>query len=704
MPTLLPYIKSINNPFPIKLSFVQKTDQQRFPFVVISESGTFTRILKAEIASDHGSTIAPVFLLMGKDQYLLTGREQDILDNRDVDQLWQSAYRHFSKDHRFITLSEQTGQDSGIRQFRSLFFCSEKEVFFHPVCPECGKTLELCTDDALLNSFGLAPYTKTLRRFLYCSDCLRNKQAAPFYTHAPDTSDTEIVKDLHHLIDGFGSLKQGLEDGLPCMGCPLYDECYNGSGLAHERIVAFSFYPFHLLVLKSASITASDFLALISGATLADIKAGMSEKSQPGRLPFVESVSRDAANTSPLLFETDARYFLELLYLKLSFLGQLARIVISDIDSYRYPGLDLSLDRIWVDLSGEKSLLPFFWNFQARLIDLDQCTIPNAYFPKMPPSYGSYLLSMAWFHTLLSNAIHTPADINTAVAKSIVLTDPLVPEVDEDLVLQEYSHLFSPGNIFWNPLKTEPAKEWYTLWEDALGLGWTLLKNTVPGNIRISGDDFWQSFEQLRLKIRDHLFMSAAKISVQTEDLSHDSSIQAILAKIIDQWSASDQSGTEEKEETLITQEHLAENTSTGKLEETVIMNSAPRPPGQYSSFRQEEDVVETVILSAWDVPAVQAPEIADEIPETVIIKQDEKIPLKTGSPIKDNDPGDMGNNLESTVIMKEGGGDETIIMKKDSVGRQRESTSQKSTAKDNLSDEDPLEETVIIRSDKDLE
>ncbi|MBN2298811.1 MAG: hypothetical protein JXM72_09460 [Deltaproteobacteria bacterium] len=709
MPTLLPYFISRNNTFSIRLSFSQEpsgSDQLRYPFVVISETGAFTRILKAEITSDHGSIIKPVFLLMGKDSYLLRGSEQELLNNKDIDQCWQRAYMHFSNDNRLIKLSAQAGDDSRLIQFQPLFFCREKEVFFHPPCPKCGKTLELCTDDDLLNSLGLAPYTKSLRRFLYCADCLQNKRAKDFYTYAPDTADTVIVKDLHHLIEGFGSLKQSEDDGFPCLKCPLQSECYSGNNLAQTRVVPFSFYPFHLFVLESAAINASDFLALISGATFEDIKGRMNSKSQQSRLPYVKSVCDDASQSSPLLFETDARYFLELLYLKLSFLGQLARIVFSNIESLRHPDLALSLDRIWVDLPGKDSLLPYFWNFNATLIDIVQCSMPNPHLPKMPPSYGNYLMGTLWFQTLLSNARHTPEEISAALAEHLHRTDSLNTVVDEKSPMQDHSHLFSPNNIFWNSSERDPDQEWSDLWAEALGLGWALLKSAASGDFRLSENDFRQAFDQLRQQIRESLFMPAQRGAAQTHDLSHDSAIHAILMSILDQWSETPQGMPDEMEQTVIISGQPSQGPAQEGPEETVILKPDLQPLHQTTPpLHPEEDVLETVILSAEDVPAVQPPGIDADIAETVMMKPGRKdLPEPGESMQPDTAPGNMEDDLEATVIMKKDTADETVIMNKYSAEKEMKPHSQQSKAENSAQEEDFLEETVIIRPDKDKE
>jgi len=687
MPTLLPYITS-DSTFSIRLV---PTEQLQFPFVVISESGGFTRILKGELTSDHGSIVATVFLIMGRDCYRLAGTDQELMNNARIDQCWQRAYRHFSTDPNLITLSRQTGDDSSLVEFEPLLFCRETDAFFHPPCPRCGRPLELCKDDDLLGSLGLRLYTKSLSRYLYCRDCHQKNRPVDFYSYEPDGTDPDFVKDYHLLIEDLGALRKTIDDGFPCPRCPLHSECFSGEKRARARIAPFSFYPFHLLALKSPSINAHDFLALVSGAGIEDIRERMDRESQLSGLAFAESCCNDTAQSSPLLFEGDPRSFLEILYLKLSLLGQLARIIFSNAETLAYPDVALSLDRIWVDLQGKDSLLPYFWNFKARLIDIGQCSMPGPHLPKMPPSYGSYLLGSLWFQALVSNILHTNEEIHTALAEHFFRTDAINTVVDEDAGREKHAHLFSPDNIYWNPEDREPDQEWLELWAEALGLGWALLKSSASGDFTLTEDAFWQSFDRLRQDIRESLFLSAEKAAPRSRGFSADSAIHAILHDIMDTWSKPSQGLPDDMDQTVIISGKPSQGAAQEIPEETVILKPGQSPAHQH---KDEEDVFETVILSSEDAAAGQPQVTEPEIPETVIIKPGQTDRQKPGEDFRqDASSHSTQEEPEATIIQRKESPDETVVMR---------TPAQQSPAEDRSEEEDLLEETVILSPQRD--
>lgn len=634
MPSLLPYINpDKNSPRLIIPRISQQTTpggQVRFPFVLISDSGSFTRIIQAQIESDGGSIIKPVFLLLDAEEYHTANEEPGMLNNVEIENCRQHAYEKYSSESSIITLADQIGADGRIRQFQSLFYCASREIFFHPPCPNCGNPLTLCKDDKLLVSGGLAPYSQSLRRYLHCAQCSGNGADSGFYASMPESTDPPTVKDLYHLIKGFGRLEGGDIDDFPCPQCPSHDECYGNKDLALSRIRPFSFYPFHLFILEAASINAFDFLSLMSGASFPELEDRLGKNRQLGRIQYVESVSRRLAQGSPFLFEQDDRHFLEILYLKLTFLGQLSRLVLSDIDSYRHPDLGFRLDRVWVTLTQEHSLLPFFWNFHTSLIDIVGSTSVPPRHAAMPPLYANYALGMLWFSVLLGNRDRNPAELNKILAKGFQADDVLNTTIAEDNIPQEYSHAFTPGNIFWNPEELFLPEKWISLWRDTLDLGWALLKSSTAGDSSLSEDDFWKAFEGLREEIRETLLQKGPETAAEGRDTSHADAIHEILTQIISKWSAAPQAPEEDMEETLIlsggTPDHAQPGQGIeGEQEKTLILQTGQQSPDKTPGIRygDEEDVMETVILSRDEISVKHSRNIEDDIPETVIMNPD---------------------------------------------------------------------------------
>ncbi|HPR50421.1 MAG TPA: hypothetical protein PLU81_01435 [Deltaproteobacteria bacterium] len=670
MASLLPYIKPSRAISRLHIPCISQETiaggALHFPFILISESSQLTRIIQAQIESDHGSPVKHVFLLLDKDTYLLGDDKSSALNNETVERCWQKAYESYRADGSAILLADQIGEDGHIRRFQPLFYCQSRDTFFHPPCPHCGNPLTLCTDDDLLISCGLQAYSHSLRRYLYCRECLDTTGRSEFYASSPDTTDPASVKDLHHMITGFGSLNEAEGQEFPCPACPLKGECYGEQDLALTRIVPFSFYPFHLLILESASINAIDFLAMLGGASFEELRDRLETNRLFGRIPCIENVALRAAKFSPFLFENEDRFFLEILYLKLSFLGQLARIVFSDTSSLWNTPQDICLDRVWINLSHQESLLPFFWNFQASLTDIGTAALDHQ--PITPPLSSNYALGILWFHGLLENQALQAKDITTILAKGLQRHDALTTTFDESVVMDEYPHLLGPENIFWNSHGKSLPEEWSCLWQDALGLGWALLKSSVSGESRLSEEDFWKAFENLREEIRNTLFQPGPARAKQEVGASVNIALSGILQQILSKWSAQPQHREDTLEETVVLSEDAMAHTQSGQafegeLEETRIVQTGQQSPetDPGTGYSEDGDVLETVILSGDDVPALHPQKIDDDIPETVMMKPDEIVPdihsPEPQPPVPDSGshgtPGGIEDDLEETILLR---------------------------------------------------
>ncbi len=716
MPSLLPYI---NPGKAISRLDISRTPHQttpggalRFPFAIISESGPFTRIIQARIESDHGSIIKRVFLLLDKDTYPQANNESTGLNNELVEQCWQEAYERCSLGSSAILLADQVGEDGRIQQFQPLFYCRSREIFFHPPCPHCGTSLALCKDDDLLISCGLQAYPSSLRRYLYCPDCLQNKGRTDFYASALDHTDPQCIKDPHQLITGFGSLDEAESDQFPCTRCPLKGECYDQRNLALTRIIPFSFYPFHLLILESASINAFDFLAVLCGASFGELRDRLNATRQFGRIPSVDAVALQAAQATPFLFDKDQRSFLEILYLKLSFLGQLARIVFSGITSCRNTPFNICLDRVWISLTHEENLLPFFWNFQANLIDIGG--VPLKHLPSAPPLAANYFLGTVWFHGLLGNQALKAGDIPAVLATGLTRTDALTATFTETSVMEEYSHLFSPENIFWTPKGKSVPEKWSGLWRDALGLGWALLKSSVSDESRLSEGDFWKAFDKLRGEIRNTLFQPGSESAAEKAGPPANDAIHEILGQILSRWSAQPEAGEEEFAETVVLtggapEPAQPEPAIANEPEETLILQATDTDPG--TRCGDEEDVLETVILSSDEVRVEPPRKIDDIITETIMMQSGQHVP-GTGEPEEPAPdagshvtPGGLEEDLDETVILNPESGTDPVNTRAGGNDLNSGESEQPSPPHKHEGPQDPardvdLAETVILHSD----
>lgn len=275
--SLLPYLDSrvakFFLTFPLESRDSAISDKSPFPFRTVADSNPFSRIIEARIVSDFGAEVKNLFFLMQKDAYGAPPNLRGPLGNADIARSWQTAYAYYlegSHDSQLILLADQTDPRGGLVMFEPLFYCRQERVFFHPPCPRCGAPLEECTDDALLARMGLAPYSSSLERFLYCSSCLSSGGESGFYAYELRASpDSSLVKDRRGLIEDYvESVKRGAEiSGLPCFECLRKGLCGGSQGDAERAVVPFSFYPFHAFLLDTMSPHAADLLSFVSIAS-----------------------------------------------------------------------------------------------------------------------------------------------------------------------------------------------------------------------------------------------------------------------------------------------------------------------------------------------------------------------------------------------------------------------------------------------------
>lgn len=646
IPSLRPYLEPHGAKFRLEFSLISQDrsvdGKAPFPFLVINESDPLGRLIEARFVTDAGSKIKRVFVLLQKDEYLLPRDELWPVSNQDVDECWQRAFSSYSgkaKDGSVVVLSDQIEKDGRLSPLQSLFYCNQERIFFHPQCPTCGSPLQQCYDDHLLTGVGLQPYSTSLKRYLYCPSCFDLVGESDFFIHALESSDPPILKDRWDLVKEFGQLTEGKKhmDQFPCAKCPNHQECYGADGLALSRIVPVSFYSFHMLIFEAMSVNAPDFLSLISGASLEELEAHLAEKQEPGRISCLKTLERDDPVKAPFIFGADERYFLEVLYLKLSFLGELAQTVFSGLDTYRHPDLGLSLNRIWVKLSDQSGLLPFFWNFRVRLVDVGGSAVKMPYVSQSPPYYGIYFLGLVWFYTLLVNKKQGVSEVYMALEQGLEKMASHDDASVETLPESGWNGSCLPENIFWNPesrMGKTLGEDWLQLWEKSVGLGWSLLNASLRGDPKWSIDEFRQEMESLREEVKAALFQQGpvtvghagpklrqALAVDQQEHAPDNEAIHDILVNITERWRAEIDA---ERHEIVKDKVEIKD-----ELEKTVIFSTiAGEEPDQAVDGSQDEtEVLETVILSAkdfrQDVSAPPQPE-EEPMPETVIISSSE--------------------------------------------------------------------------------
>jgi hypothetical protein len=698
-PSLLPYLAADGGPFRLSLSAEDHDPRGSggisSPFPVVSDSDPLADLVEARFVTDAGSELRRVFLLKQKDRYLVPADAFWPLANPDVDAAWREAFSFHAAAGRGrspAVLSAQLDGAGGLVPLDPLFLCSTRQAFFHPPCPVCGRPLRLCEDDDLLAAEGLKPYSGSLRRYLFCSPCAAASRSG-YHAFEADRSDPPAVRDRWALIEAFARLRDGADPAcrFPCGGCPDRADCCGPEARIRERIVPFSFYPFHMLVFEAPDLGARDFLSLLSGASPEEVAARLSAEREYGRLGRLDVLRRDGRLSAPFLGDPGDRRFLEVLYLKLSFLEAVFRTLRPEDGAPGRPDLRPSLDRIWIRLGSPGGLLPAFWTFGADVLDIRRhlpaaCRLPG------PPAYDDLLfLGLLWFHALLANA----GQDHGAVSRS--LREPLEAALHGgDPMSGGTGGAFSPLNTFWNPEGKRIREEWLPFWERALRLGWSLLGSGARSDPGWSAEAFRRQTEALRDEIKDRLFRDGPtdiRPEAPDEDLSAESeAIRAILDRVLGKWKAGVEAEGEETRETVVLRRDEAAG-GTPSIGDPVSAREEADAPLRGPDAGG--DISETVILGppgspseALDLPA--GPEPGGPDPEKTAFLF-----------LKDGEERGAAPQAAGRPSPKAGGGEpsgesalsDTVILRPET----KESDSRETSRSAAAGMEDPLAETTIL-------
>jgi hypothetical protein len=659
-------------------------ERSPFPFLTITDTDPLTQLIEARIRSDAGSEIARVFLLVQRDRYLLAKDALWPVNNRGIEDAWQKAFSFYSSENRdnsFITLAGQLDDQGGPAQLSSLFFCKTMRVFFHPPCPKCGAPLQQCEDEELLGKAGLQSYSVSLKRYLYCRTCATAGKL-DFYVYELEPSDPQTLRDRSALIKKFKLLVEGNRnvEQFPCIGCPNYKDCYGADQRVLSRIVPFSFYPFHMFIFKAMSLNALDFLPLVSGAAFQELEAELENKGEYGRSSCVKNVRQGNLIKAPCLFDSGSRNFLEVLYLKLTFLAEVFQGISSGNEILRHPDLRLSLDNIWVNLPEHGSRLPFLWDFRVKFTDIFRQQADKTSSTGLQSAGSLFFMGLVWFYTLLVNRRQDMSKVYLSLRGILDMSSS-----DSSFSFDKYVHegtspVLLPSNILWEPEGKTVNNDMLPLWEKGLQAGWSVLNAGLYPSAGFSLDNFLEQLDKTREEIKGRLF-SAAPADEQQPSREKDKAISNILKNIYDKWGPP----AAVEEETLTETVMLSPGRADRKI---------PPPPSS-----EESDIVSsTVIISAGKAPAspeTPAPEQPvkqdDILTETIIISpQGIKDTLKP-SPVTPQKKPDTGP--PETVIISAKDAAEALRPAGEQPGAAPETEEQKKKK-----EQDFLAETIILK------
>lgn len=584
------------------------------PFRSLDSSSPLFDLLHGSYRSSSGKIVKEVFLLVQKDEYSFTGYNS-AFNNPEIDAIWLNAFTSGSKADgadTFDSLGFSSEDVSSPPLWRSLFYCIKQGCYFHPPCPQCGASLELCESDDTLSASQLPLYTKTAERFLFCPVCHEADGGGNFYTHneSGNLYGKESVKNRRDLIAGYQQL---VEEGLvgedfPCQNCEVQESCYS-SGDVFLRLVPLSFYPFRMLVTDTAMMPVTDFNSILSGASYIELKQQPQLLKEPGRAVCLDSFNRQRDERLDLFFAGDSRCFLETLYLKIALLEQICSTVFLAGDQLFHPKMQFTLDQFWVDIPDYQGLLPSFWNITVKPVALGIFATENHSMVRVPETFGLYSLALLWYQLLLVNGEQSEADMHKGVA---TLLDRKEDAAIADIADQQ---VFAPGNIFWKPIPLQLPQPWQELWQRTLHQSWTLLKASFqPKNF--SSDLFSKELNQLADDVKKTLFsmegvppvtvsesIPVTAKAVPPEDVSEkvqatvDSDILHILLALQDKWRSEEDPVQDEADISMVEPEP--------NLQTEPEANQPEPEAAQAETPPEEEQLEKTEILSAEQVAAM---------------------------------------------------------------------------------------------------
>jgi len=339
-----------------------------YPFLVLSEANPLARLIQGEIITDAGSKIKKVFLFVQRDNYFLSLRPE--LTNSVIDNMWQENFyflnnlNNFSPWPFFLKFKTQLDKNGNFVKLPPLWFCKKYKYYFPVFCPICGKTLVECHDDKLLESKGFFPFSSSQKRYLFCPECFYTDKNKQFYVYAKEETK-EDLQDRWELVQSYVKIlsdkSDKIENFFPCINCIEKERCYGEDFFALKRIVPFSFYPFYMFVFEGLSFRLEEFVKILGGISLNELKNNLLQKRQYGLLQNLEELEIKES----VFFSKNQIW--ESLYLKIALLKEVCNRVAQLHQTTNRADFQLSPERFWINLGTETQLSPL-WHFSVKLL------------------------------------------------------------------------------------------------------------------------------------------------------------------------------------------------------------------------------------------------------------------------------------------------------------------------------------------------
>jgi len=641
IPWLTPENSKIYLKFPLRKGNEGHLKEASLPFPIIDSSIPIFRIINARLASTGDELFKNLFLLVENDDYNLSRAELFGITNDKIDLVWESLRNFYYKNKvKYFELNEiEQREETNI--FRSLFYCKTKNIYFHPLCPSCGHVLEQCDSDEIAKLLRVSPITTSLKRYLYCPDCLASLGISQVFVKNKDQDDPAFVKDCSALICEWSGLigRNELIEKFPCVACSSAGECYGENRLSSKRLVPFSFFNFHLFAFEAAALHLLDFLPFISGASTAEVIAGLHPMRDAYRIEKLETFFSENRGRNPLFFSNPQRNFYEILYLKLAVIGQLAKKVFPEKATPLHPELCLSLKNIWINTCDYDDLLPFWWSFSIHPagFTLVQTEPKNLKSPLFPIAIHNFAVN--FFTILLLNKKQDSRTIRNALLEAVEKYSQEISFKSECSSENGDMQAFAAENLFWNPTSIGLPSDIQQLWNEVMNLGWRLLRSSYQLAPVMTEAEFLSALQSLSGKIRGYLFSGNLFPQDNQSKKPDKERIRQTLMEIRARWQT-DASPLEIDQQA------------------TLILNGRPVPEPASEPVKPEkepEDLDKTIIFDAQHeteknrTGASSAPTVPEE---TVILSDSGK--TEPSVPIESDHKPDMDESdlLPRTIIL----------------------------------------------------
>jgi hypothetical protein len=352
------------------------------PFVVLDDSGRFSRVLHGRVRMGASDTLLDVAVKMQRDAYQFGGAEYATLTNAAIDEMWRCERADQRRTPSACVAAALALTGSG--ESGPVLYCRERKVYFHPPCPRTGVALRVCREDGVLQDCGLRPYGSSMHRYLW-SGTGDNRAAAPQVFYKRTALDDERprsdvkVRTGAELFTDLAPLAHGEVDAkidFPCRQCGERDNCYPRAGktapLAPRRLVPLSYYDFAFLAMPALPLGYSELCELLAGAPWSEVKQRALALGGRGRAELLATLDARLDGGRQWLHRRDHRtaMALEVLRAKLTAFAQVVDGVAAVHRACARPHLGVEPRNVMATLVDAGPGVPVRWAARVQLIDL----------------------------------------------------------------------------------------------------------------------------------------------------------------------------------------------------------------------------------------------------------------------------------------------------------------------------------------------